>query len=342
MDLLDVVQKLSFAPPVFHPDFISKLGEKVVLPDASFPKPTHNSNAVDSKGGAVPQAIAHRGHTAKYPENTIEAFKGAVHAGAHAVETDVRLTKDGVVVLSHDSNLKRCYGKDKQIKDCTWDELKTFYTIQEPHSPLTRLQDLLELFQRPHWRNIWILVDVKIDSDSEELMQRVASTFRRVDPGHGSRWQDKAKFIPLCSQYFPGFAITNIGFSTAYSSQIFDVTDTGFTVAQATIVSPSGRRFIQKAHRQDRSVYCWTVNDKKSMDWCVKNKLEGVVTDDIPSFLSFCETYNEEASHQWPRKLLLWLLYFNFWIFIFGIAFRQRYGSCIKTGATSKAEKKWV
>ena len=54
-----------------------------------------------SSGGRMPQAIAHRGYRAKHPENTMGAFQGAVEAMAHAIETDVHLTKDDVVVLSH-------------------------------------------------------------------------------------------------------------------------------------------------------------------------------------------------------------------------------------------------
>jgi phosphatidylglycerol phospholipase C len=49
----------------------------------------------------LPQAIAHRGYKAKYPENSILAFDAAVDIGAHAIETDVHLTADGVVVMSH-------------------------------------------------------------------------------------------------------------------------------------------------------------------------------------------------------------------------------------------------
>jgi glycerophosphoryl diester phosphodiesterase len=52
-------------------------------------------------GGHRPQAIAHRGYKASHPENTISAFKGAVEVGAHAIETDIHVTKDGIVVLSH-------------------------------------------------------------------------------------------------------------------------------------------------------------------------------------------------------------------------------------------------
>jgi phosphatidylglycerol phospholipase C len=49
----------------------------------------------------LPQTIAHRGYKAAWPENTMGAFKGAVQVGAHAIETDLQLTADGVVVISH-------------------------------------------------------------------------------------------------------------------------------------------------------------------------------------------------------------------------------------------------
>jgi glycerophosphoryl diester phosphodiesterase len=55
----------------------------------------------DNKGRRMPQAIAHRGYKAQFPENTMGAFEGAVKVGAHAIETDLHITSDGVVVLSH-------------------------------------------------------------------------------------------------------------------------------------------------------------------------------------------------------------------------------------------------
>jgi glycerophosphoryl diester phosphodiesterase len=54
--------------------------------------------------GPLPQSIAHRGYKAEYPENTMDAFRAAVAIGAHAIETDLHLTKDKVVVLSHVSD----------------------------------------------------------------------------------------------------------------------------------------------------------------------------------------------------------------------------------------------
>jgi len=49
----------------------------------------------------MPQTIAHRGYKAEHPENTLKAFQGAVELGTHAIETDIHLSKDGVVVLCH-------------------------------------------------------------------------------------------------------------------------------------------------------------------------------------------------------------------------------------------------
>lgn len=67
--------------------------------------PVENGTAADEKPLRLPQAIAHRGYKAAFPENTMAAFRSAVEIGAHAVETDVHLSKDGVVVLSHVSFL---------------------------------------------------------------------------------------------------------------------------------------------------------------------------------------------------------------------------------------------
>lgn len=52
-------------------------------------------------GRKLPQAIAHRGYKAAHPENTMGAFKGAVEVGAHAIETDLHVSRDGVIVISH-------------------------------------------------------------------------------------------------------------------------------------------------------------------------------------------------------------------------------------------------
>ena len=60
---------------------------------------------------------AHRGASVKYPENTMAAFVGAKNLGADWIELDVQQTKDKKIVVSHDTNLKRVTGVDKEIND---------------------------------------------------------------------------------------------------------------------------------------------------------------------------------------------------------------------------------
>lgn len=57
-----------------------------------------------------PAVVAHRGGAKEFTENTIAAFQRAVKLGATAIETDLRLTKDGVVVIYHDDNVGRVEG----------------------------------------------------------------------------------------------------------------------------------------------------------------------------------------------------------------------------------------
>ena len=52
-------------------------------------------------GRLLPQTISHRGFKAEHPENTMSSFIGAIEVGTHAIETDIHLTKDDIVVLSH-------------------------------------------------------------------------------------------------------------------------------------------------------------------------------------------------------------------------------------------------
>jgi hypothetical protein len=135
----------------------------------------------DETGRRKPQAIAHRGFKAKFPENTMGAFRGAVEVGADGLETDIHLSKDGVVVLSHvsfvkfilvlddveaegrqDKDLKRCFGRQEKIIDCEWEFLSKLKTLKEPHESMPRLADLLEYLAQPGMEEIWVMLDIKV------------------------------------------------------------------------------------------------------------------------------------------------------------------------------------
>ena len=73
-----------------------------------------------------PRINAHRGNQAFGPENSLPAFIAAGKTGAWAIETDFRMTKDGVVVCHHDAKLDRTTTGTGYIKDYTLEELRKF------------------------------------------------------------------------------------------------------------------------------------------------------------------------------------------------------------------------
>jgi len=72
----------------------------------------------------TPLIIGHRGASAVAPENTMAAFREAIAAGCDGIEFDVRLTRDGVPVIIHDSTLRRTAGLAARVADLTWAELE--------------------------------------------------------------------------------------------------------------------------------------------------------------------------------------------------------------------------
>ena len=61
-----------------------------------------------------------------------------------------------------DATLKRCFGKDEKIIDCSWDYISQQRTLTAPHEPMPRLEDLLEFLASPGLENIWLLLDIKV------------------------------------------------------------------------------------------------------------------------------------------------------------------------------------
>jgi glycerophosphoryl diester phosphodiesterase len=68
--------------------------------------------------------VAHRGASAQAPENTMEAFRLGVEAGADAIELDVHLTADGQLAVIHDETLERTTDRTGTIADQSMDEIR--------------------------------------------------------------------------------------------------------------------------------------------------------------------------------------------------------------------------
>jgi len=70
--------------------------------------------------------VGHRGARAYEMENTLQSFQRTIELGANAIEMDVRRSKDGKLVIIHDENLKRVFGRDVRVNESTLNELKKF------------------------------------------------------------------------------------------------------------------------------------------------------------------------------------------------------------------------
>lgn len=71
-----------------------------------------------------PLVIAHRGFSAKYPENTLISFQAALDAGAQMIELDITLTRDRQIVVIHDDELDRTTNGRGMVRDLSLSELK--------------------------------------------------------------------------------------------------------------------------------------------------------------------------------------------------------------------------
>jgi hypothetical protein len=63
-------------------------------------------------------------------------------------------------------------------------------------------------------------------------------------------------------------------------------------MAQVVLMTPWGKAFIRKTHRDKRAVYAWTVNEESRMRWSIRQGLDGVVTDDPRLFLEVRKSWH--------------------------------------------------
>ena len=125
--------------------------------------------------------LAHRGYSACYPENTMEAFVQAYQKGFDGVETDVHMTKDGQLVLIHDETIDRTSDGHGFIQDYTYAKLQeySFSCGKEGFYPLPLLEDLLTFIQDKEFVvNIELKTDVIAYQGIEEKVHALVKALR--------------------------------------------------------------------------------------------------------------------------------------------------------------------
>ncbi|MFJ2952354.1 glycerophosphodiester phosphodiesterase [Streptomyces sp. NPDC087226] len=137
-------------------------------------------------------AVAHRGDPYRARENTLASLRSALRLGADAVETDVRLTRDGVPVLLHDGTLKRLWGHDRPLSSLTWEEVSALTdggvpTLSDALAATDGGRMMIDLPGTPDVRAVRRIVDVVRERDARDRVYYCAGAaamlaVRAADP----------------------------------------------------------------------------------------------------------------------------------------------------------------
>lgn len=238
-----------------------------------------------------PLIIAHRGFVSTEAaqngtlENTHAAFTAALAAGADVLETDVRLTRDGRVVLFHDRTLERLTGDRAEIASL---DLHDLAERLADHGGLLTIEDALERFPTARWN-----IDVKV--------ARAATPTAKAVLHHGERvlltsFSDRTRLTALrvARETSAQPPATSAGQDTikrlvttlmiplpmhGRAGRILDGIDALQVPERYGRIRIVTRKFIRTAHRAGVHVHVWTVNDPDRMQALADLGVDGIVTD---------------------------------------------------------------
>lgn len=230
--------------------------------------------------GPTPLAMAHRGGAIEHLENTMPAFQACVDLGYRYLETDVRVTADGVLVVFHDPTLERVTDRTGRVETLSWAEVSEARI--GGREPILRLEDLLGA-----WPDVRFNLDIKAAGVLAPLVRTVRrmKVADRICLGSFSDARIAAArrlFGPsVCTSLGPrGVAALRL---SSYSPKAAGLVRIQAGCAQVPL-QLGGRalvdeRFIAAAHARGLQVHVWTVDDEADAARMLDLGVDGVMTD---------------------------------------------------------------
>lgn len=232
-------------------------------------------------------AFAHRGGWIdpgeEQRENTLFAFQRAVDLGYDYLETDVRVTADGVLVAFHDADLARISGSARTLGDLTYEELK-----QHPLNGTDVVPTMAELFEAFPQTNFNI--DIKESRAVEPLLDviRAYGADKRVCVASFSHGRIRAFRRLAGTRVATGVSTLGVSWNVAlpWLPRLFNSPGQAFQVPAAQVVrgftvpvvTP---RLIKTAHALDKRVHVWTINEEDEMHRLLDQGVDGLISDRI-------------------------------------------------------------
>ncbi len=227
--------------------------------------------------------IGHRGAPEAAPENTLSAFAAAMELGAHGVELDVMLSKDGEIVVIHDYTLDKTTDGTGAVKDYSLAELKQLdagYWFAENFTGerIPTLQEVIDALDPS------VLINIEIKSESpatdgleDAVVQAIAGNnlYHRVIV---------SSFNPI-SLLRVKLADKRIPVGLLYAPDLPDYLSEGWFIS---ILRPEAlhprydmvdEAYMAWANRKGFRVNVWTVNEVADMNRLLDLGVDGIITD---------------------------------------------------------------
>lgn len=239
--------------------------------------------------------FAHRGGAALWPENTLEAFRGGIAAGCQWLETDVHMTRDGVIVTFHDHDLQRTTNGRGRICELTLAELRrldagynfttdgrsfpfrnkgiTVPTLAEVVAldPSVRINLEIKQARPPMVTQLWRFIDER------GLHDRVLVASADADVVRQFRNLARGTVATSAGQR------EAFGFWLALRAGVVDRLPIEYDALQVPIrfrgLPVVTRAFVEAAHRRGLQVHVWTVDELEQMRWLIDLGVDGIMSD---------------------------------------------------------------
>ena len=201
---------------------------------------------------------AHRGASEYCPENTMMSFYTGMKMGANGIETDVRKTKDQVLILFHDKTLDRVTNGKGNVSDFTFEEIsKLLVAKQGLVDKIVTLEDFLAHFC---FRDITFAIELKEDGIEKEVLDLV------------EKYNVQDKVVITAFEFYRIANVKKLNSNIKVGYLVYEVNDkiiSELKSINAEEVCPIGREVtadgVKKWHELGFNVRAWGIVNKKIM-----------------------------------------------------------------------------
>ncbi|PTX48496.1 glycerophosphoryl diester phosphodiesterase [Melghirimyces profundicolus] len=233
--------------------------------------------------------VAHRGASGHAPENTLAAFDKAVEMKADYFELDVQRSKDGHLVLMHDTTVDRTTDGTGAVKDLTLTELKaldagSWFSDKYAGEKIPTLEETLDRYRGT---GIKILIELKSPSLYPGIEQQVADMLAEKNLDNRGDKIIVQSFDHDSVQRFhrqmPSVPVGVLVSYTAYKETGVTDDDLDSFAGYADYVNPNkalvDAELVRRVHQHGMKILPYTVRDREAADRLFEAGVDGFITD---------------------------------------------------------------